>query len=122
MLSCDGGVIYVNCGYLVGPFNYPWNAEPRPITLRGFDTNLIDFAWFMKGLSSASTAYPAFDEDNPYLAETLYEWLADNSFADRIATQVQAVRCPRAGLAQAGEPALRPLFSAGAWIGAERII
>ncbi len=84
MRDYDGGVIYVNCGHFVGPFNYPWNAAPRPVTLRGFDAHPIDFAWFMKGLSSASATYPTFDEDNPYLAETLHEWLADDSFADRL--------------------------------------
>lgn len=84
MRGYAGGVIYVNCGHFVGPFNYPWNAEPQPLTLRGFDAHPIDFAWFMKGLSSASTTYPTFGEDDPYLAEALREWLADNSFADRL--------------------------------------
>ena len=84
MRGYAGGVLYVNCGHFVGPFNYPWHIEPHPISLRDFDATPIDFAWLMKGLSSASVTRPIMDNNNPYLAETLAAWLADDSFADRL--------------------------------------
>lgn len=87
MQGYNGGVIYVNCGYFVGPFNYPWHAEPHAISLRSFDAHPIDFAWFMKGLSSASAAFPIVDDADSHLTDTLTAWLADDSFPDRISTE-----------------------------------
>ena len=69
------------------PFNYPWNVDPHPIDLRDFDAHPIDFAWFMKGLSSASATRSIMDGSNPYLTEALETWLADDSFADRIGSE-----------------------------------
>ena len=50
MKDYSDGVIYVNCGYFVGPFNHNWNSTPHPITLNSFDRHPIDFAWFLCGL------------------------------------------------------------------------
>ena len=71
MKDYHDGIIYVNCGHFVGPFNYNWNALKERISIRDFDTHPIDFAWFMKGLGSASIVYPVFDDDNPYFVESL---------------------------------------------------
>ena len=77
-------VIYVNCGHFVGPFNYHWNAPKNRISIRDFDSHPIDFAWFMKGLGSASIVYPVFDDDNPYFIESLLAMIEDEHFVDSI--------------------------------------
>ena len=78
------GIIYVNCGHFVGPFNYNWNAPKEKISIRDFDAHPIDFAWFMKGLGSASVSYPVFDDDNPYFVESLMAMIEDEHFIDSI--------------------------------------
>ena len=87
MRDYHDGVIYVNCGHLVGPFNYNWSAPKGKISIRDFDTHPIDFAWFMKGLGSASIAYPVFDDDNPYLVESLVAMIEDKYFIDSISAE-----------------------------------
>lgn len=87
MKDYNDGFIYVNCGHLVGPFNYNWNAPKEKISIRNFDDRPIDFAWFMKGLSSASVTYPVFDDGNPYLTKSLSEMIADESFAESITAE-----------------------------------
>lgn len=87
MKDYDDGVIYVNCGYFVGPFNYNWNVIPQRIEIRGFDEHPIDFAWFMKSLTSASTIYPVFNDENPFFAESLMEWIEDGSFVDKVSDE-----------------------------------
>lgn len=84
MKDYQDGIIYVNCGHFVGPFNYHWNAPKEKISIRDFDTHPIDFAWFMKGLGSASIIYPVFDDDNPYLVESLVAMIEDEHFTDSI--------------------------------------
>lgn len=84
MMDYNDGVIYVNCGYLVGPFNYNWNASKEKISIRNFDANPIDFAWFMKGLSTAPTRYPVFDDGNPYFIESLTEMISDENLIGNI--------------------------------------
>ena len=84
MKDYHDGIIYVNCGHFVGPFNYNWNAPKEKISIRDFDTHPIDFAWFMKGLGSASISYPVFDDDNPYLVESLVAMIEDEHFTDGI--------------------------------------
>lgn len=84
MKDYHDGVIYVNCGHFVGPFNYQWNTPKNKIHIRDFDAHPIDFAWFMKGLGSASVSYPIFDDGNPYLKESLYEMLEDDNFIESI--------------------------------------
>lgn len=78
------GVIYVNCGHFVGPFNYQWNTPKNKIHIRDFDAHPIDFAWFMKGLGSASVSYPIFEDDDPYLAASLCEMLEDGRLIESI--------------------------------------
>ncbi len=84
MKGYNDGVIYVNCGYFVGPFNYNWNAEPHKVSVRDFDSYPINFAWFMRGLSSASIKYPVFEDENPYLAESLHEWIVNENLMGMI--------------------------------------
>ena len=84
MKDYHDGIIYVNCGHFVGPFNYNWNAPKERIRIRDFDTHPIDFAWFMKGLGSASISYPVFDDDNPYFVESLIAMIEDEHFIDSI--------------------------------------
>lgn len=83
---CDG-VIYVNCGHFVGPFNHNWNAPKNKISIRDFDTHPIDFAWFMRGLSSASNIYPVFDDGNPYFTESLIEMIEDENYVNSISSE-----------------------------------
>ena len=84
MKNYNDGIIYVNCGHFVGPFNYNWNAPKTSINIRDFDSHPIDFAWFMKGLGSASVTYPVFDDGNPYFAESLCNMIGDENFIDSI--------------------------------------
>ena len=94
MKDYHDGVIYVNCGYFVGPFNYHWNAPKKPICIRDFDTHPIDFAWFMKGLGCASTIYPVFEDNNPYFVESLLEMIEDEHFIDSISDVQLRMRSP----------------------------
>ena len=87
MKGYNDGVIYVNCGYFVGPFNHNWSYEPRPVSMRDFDADPIEFAWFMRGLSGAAKTYPVFDEDNPFFAQSLTELIGDGSFADKVSDE-----------------------------------
>lgn len=87
MKDYHDGIIYVNCGYFVGPFNHNWNVPKTKISIRDFDTHPIDFAWFMRGLCSASVIYPVFDDDNSYFVESLCEMIEDEHFIDRISDE-----------------------------------
>lgn len=87
MKDYHDGVIYVNCGYFIGPFNYHWNTPKQPISIQSFENHPIDFAWFMKGLASASAVYPTFEDDNPYLAESLISMIEDEKFIDSISDE-----------------------------------
>ena len=84
MKDYHDGIIYVNCGHFVGPFNYNWNVPKTSISIRDFDSHPIDFAWFMKGLGSASVTYPVFDDGNPYFVESLCNMIGDENFIDSI--------------------------------------
>ena len=84
MKDYNDGMIYVNCGHFIGPFNHHWNLPKKKIHIRDFDLHPIDFAWFMKGLGSASVRYPIFDDGNPCLKESLYEMLEDDDFIESI--------------------------------------
>ena len=87
MKDYHDGIIYVNCGHFIGPFNYNWNAPKGKISVRDFDTHPIDFAWFMKGLGSASTIYPVFEDNNPYFIESLVAMIEDEKFIDSISEE-----------------------------------
>ena len=84
MKDYHDGIIYVNCGHFVGPFNYNWNALKEKISIRDFDNRPIDFAWFMKGLGSASIVYPIFEDNNPLFVESLLAMIEDEHFVDSI--------------------------------------
>lgn len=84
MRDYHDGIIYINCSYFIGPFNYNWNAPKERITFCNFDSRPIDFAWFMKELGSASARYPVFDDGNPYLPESLAEMITDENLIDHI--------------------------------------
>ena len=87
MKGYNDGFIYVNCGYFVGPFNHNWDHRPRPIKMQDFDADPIEFAWFMKGLSGATKTYPVFEEDDPFLVQSLTELIADGNFADKVSDE-----------------------------------
>lgn len=84
MKDYHDGFIYINCGHFVGPFNYNWNASKERISICSFDDYPIDFAWFMRGLSTASISYPIFDDGNPCLAESLADMITDENLIDNI--------------------------------------
>lgn len=84
MRDYHDGFIYINCGYFVGPFNYNWNAPKERISIRSFDDHPIDFAWFMKGLSTASKRYPIFGDSSPHFSEPLVEMISDEDLIDSI--------------------------------------
>ena len=87
MKDYHDGFIYINCGHFVGPFNYNWNAPKTRISIRSFDHHPIDFAWFMRELSTASTSYPIFDDGNPHLAGSLIEMITDENFIGNISEE-----------------------------------
>lgn len=87
MRDYSDGFIYVNCGYFVGPFNYDWNMPKERITLDSFSKRPIDFAWFMKGLNTASVSYPIFDDGNPYFADSIKDMLLNKHFLDDISDE-----------------------------------
>ena len=87
MKGYNDGVIYVNCGYFVGPFNHNWNCEPGPVSMQDFDADPIEFAWFMRGLSGAAKTYSVFDEDNPHFAQSLAELIEDGNFVDKVSDE-----------------------------------
>lgn len=87
MKGYNDGVIYVNCGYFVGPFNHNWNYEPGPVSMRDFDADPIEFAWFMRGLSGAAKTYPIFEEDDPHFAQSLTELIEDGDFVDKVSDE-----------------------------------
>ncbi len=84
MKDYHDGFIYINCGHFVGPFNYNWNASKEKISIHSFDDHPIDFAWFMRGLSTASISYSIFDDGNPYLVESLSEMITDENLISNI--------------------------------------
>lgn len=84
MKNYNDGIIYVNCGHFVGPFNYNWNSIHRKIGIRDFDSYPIEFAWFMKGLQAVSSGKAIFDDSNPYFKESLEEMIAGDDFVENV--------------------------------------
>lgn len=80
MKNYNDGIIYVNCGHFVGPFNYNWNSVHRKISMQDFDSCPIEFAWFMKGLSTVSHSKAIFNDGNPYFTESLEKMIASEDF------------------------------------------
>lgn len=87
MKNYNDGIIYVNCGYFVGPFNYNWNKEPHVITMQDFDACPIEFAWFMRGLSAVSQGKAIFSDDNPYFAESLERMIEPENILETVSDE-----------------------------------
>ena len=84
MKNYNEGIIYVNCGHFVGPFNYNWNSVHHKISMDDFEACPIDFAWFMKGLQVVSHSKAIFDDNNPYFKESLEEMIASANFVETV--------------------------------------
>ena len=84
MKDYNDGIIYVNCGHFVGPFNYNWNSVHNKISMQDFVSCPIDFAWFMKGLSTASHSKAIFDDDNPYFTESLEKMIEPDNILETV--------------------------------------
>ena len=84
MKNYNDGIIYVNCGHFVGPFNYNWNNVHHEISMRDFDERPIDFAWFMRGLSTASQSKAIFNDDNPYFVESLAKMIEPENILETV--------------------------------------
>lgn len=87
MSEYKDGPIYVNCGYFVGPFNYNWNGSKGKFAISDFDNSPMEFAWFMKGLGSASKIYPLFNEASRLAAESLIEYIESDQFINGISSE-----------------------------------
>ena len=87
MKNYNDGIIYVNCGHFVGPFNYNWNKVHHEISMRDFDERPIDFTWFMRGLSTASHSKAIFNDENPYFAESLEKMIASENFVETVSDE-----------------------------------
>ena len=84
MKNYNDGIIYVNCGHFVGPFNYNWNSVHHKISMQDFDSCPIEFAWFMKGLSTVSHSKAIFNDGNPYFTESLEKMIASENFVESV--------------------------------------
>ena len=84
MKNYNDGIIYVNCGHFVGPFNYNWNSVHHKISMQDFDSCPIEFAWFMKGLSTVSHSKAIFNDGNPYFTESLEKVIANENFVESV--------------------------------------
>lgn len=87
MKNYNDGIIYVNCGHFVGPFNYNWNSVHHKISMDDFQACPIDFAWFMKGLQAVSSGKAIFDDSNPYFKESLEEMIAGDDFVEKVSDE-----------------------------------
>lgn len=87
MKNYNDGIIYVNCGYFVGPFNYNWNRVHHEISMQDFDSCPIEFAWFMRGLSTVSHSKAIFNDDNPYFAESLAKMVEPENILETISDE-----------------------------------
>lgn len=68
------GVIYINCGYLLGPFNHNWSSNVVE-DIHEFDTYPINFAWWMRGLSGATKIYPITYEPIAGVGKGIMDWI-----------------------------------------------
>lgn len=84
MKNYSDGIIYVNCGHFVGPFNYNWNIVHHEISMQDFDSCPIEFAWFMKGLSTVSHTKAIFCDGNPYFIKSLKKMIANGKFEETV--------------------------------------
>ena len=56
------GILYVNCGHFMGAFNNNCNNVHHEISMQDFHECPIEFARFMRGLSSASYSKDIFQD------------------------------------------------------------
>ena len=68
------GVIYINCGYLLGPFNHYWGSSIVE-DIHHFDAHPIDFAWWMKGLSGATETKAITAEPVSGIGQGILDWI-----------------------------------------------
>lgn len=87
MKNYNDGIIYVNCGHFVGPFNYNWNKVHREISMQDFESCPIEFAWFMRGLSTVSHSKAIFTDDNPYFTESLEKMIESGNFVEMVSDE-----------------------------------
>lgn len=87
MKNYNDGILYVNCGHFVGPFNYNWNSIHHRISMQDFDSHPIDFAWFMRGLSTATYSKAVFNDSNPYFVESLESMIASENFVETVSDE-----------------------------------
>ena len=62
MKNYKDGILYVNCGHFMGVFNNNCKNVHHEISMQDFDECPIEFAWFMRGLSSASHSKVIFQD------------------------------------------------------------
>lgn len=74
MMDSFHGVIYINCGYLLGPFNHNWNSNVA-MDIHEFDTNPINFAWWMRELSSGTEKYPITNKPISGIEKGIMNWI-----------------------------------------------
>ncbi|RGG67649.1 hypothetical protein DWW96_03060 [Eubacterium sp. AF17-7] len=68
------GFIYINCGYLLGPFNHNWKSGIID-DVHAFDSNPIDFAWWMRSLASATETKPITYEPTSGIGQGILDWI-----------------------------------------------
>lgn len=70
------GVIYINCGYLLGPFNHNWHSGIVD-DVHKFDAHPIDFAWWMRSLASATKTQSITSEPTFGIGQGILDWITD---------------------------------------------
>ena len=85
MRSYDG-FIYINCGYMLGPFNHNWNSSIVD-DVHVFDSNPIDFAWWMRGLSSATKTQSIAYEPISGIGQGILDWILSDDVLSELAAE-----------------------------------
>lgn len=71
------GVIYINCGYMLGPFNHNWRSDIVD-NVHEFDAHPIDFAWWMKGLAGATKMQSITSKPVVSIGQGILEWITSD--------------------------------------------
>jgi hypothetical protein len=74
VIDSFNGTIYINCGYLLGPFNHNWKSNVVE-DIHEFDPYPINFAWWMRGLSGATEMYPITYEPISGIGKGIMDWI-----------------------------------------------
>lgn len=77
------GFIYINCGYMLGPFNHDWKSGIVD-DVHAFDSNPIDFAWWMRRLASATETEPITYEPILGVGQGILDWI----FSDDVLSEL----------------------------------